>query len=103
MARRILNNRTDGYWAMPPLAPFSNASWSWHSPWCHRQQNIVLCVADGLRSAAVSPETAPTMARIRAQGVDFRNSHSLFPTDTTANASAIATGHFLGDTGDFGN
>jgi Type I phosphodiesterase / nucleotide pyrophosphatase len=68
-----------------------------------QQQNIVLLVADGLRSAAVSPETAPTMARIRAQGVDFRNSHSLFPTVTTANASAIATGHFLGDTGDFGN
>ena len=68
-----------------------------------QQQNVVLFVADGLRAAAVSPETAPTMARIRAQGVDFRNSHSLFPTVTTANASAIATGHYLGDTGDFGN
>ena len=33
----------------------------------------------------------------------FANSHSLFPTFTTANASAIATGHYLGDTGDFSN
>jgi arylsulfatase A-like enzyme len=66
-------------------------------------QSVVLFVADGLRAAAVSPETMPTMARIRAQGVNFINSHSLFPTVTTANASAIATGHYLGDTGDFGN
>jgi arylsulfatase A-like enzyme len=35
--------------------------------------------------------------------VHFQNSHSLFPTFTTANASAIATGHGLGDTGDFSN
>lgn len=63
------------------------------------QQNIILFVADGLRAAAVSPERAPTMARIRDTGVAFANSHSLFPTVTTANGSAIATGHFLGDTG----
>ena len=36
-------------------------------------------------------------------GVDFPNSHALFPTFTTPNASAIATGHYLGDTGDFSN
>ncbi|MBV8321625.1 MAG: alkaline phosphatase family protein, partial [Hyphomicrobiales bacterium] len=31
------------------------------------------------------------------------NSHALFPTFTTANASGLATGHMLGDTGDFSN
>ena len=67
------------------------------------QQNVILFVADGLRAAAVSPERAPTFARIRDTGVNFANSHSLLPTITTANASVIATGHFLGDTGDFGN
>ena len=35
--------------------------------------------------------------------MDFTNSHSLYPTLTTVNASAIATGHYIGDTGDFGN
>ena len=40
------------------------------------------------------------MADIRDKGVNFKNSHSLFPTFTTANASAMATGHYLGDTGD---
>jgi arylsulfatase A-like enzyme len=68
-----------------------------------RPHNVVIFVADGLRSALVSPETAPEMAALRAEGVDFANSHSLYPTVTTPNASAIATGHGLGDTGDFGN
>jgi arylsulfatase A-like enzyme len=35
--------------------------------------------------------------------VDFTNSHAIYPTLTTANASAIATGHYLGDTGDYAN
>src|SRR5258705_496374 len=69
----------------------------------HAQQNIIVFVADGLRAAAVSPERAPTFARVRDAGVNFANTHSLFPTVTTANGSAIATGHYLGDTGDFGN
>jgi arylsulfatase A-like enzyme len=65
--------------------------------------NLVIFVADGLRSASVTPESAPAMAAVRAEGVDFHNSHSMFPTVTTVNASAFATGHGIGDTGDFGN
>src|SRR3984957_3101450 len=65
--------------------------------------NLILFVPDGLRGRIVSSETAPAMAEVRDKGVDFRNSHSLFPTFTTANASAMATGHYLGDTGDFSN
>lgn len=66
-------------------------------------RNVVLFIADGLRYDSVTPETAPTMFELRKEGVDFTNSHSLFPTVTTANASAIATGHYLGDTGDYAN
>ena len=47
--------------------------------------------------------TAPTMAAMTREGVYLRNGHPLFPTFTTANASAMATGHMLGDTGDFSN
>ena len=65
--------------------------------------NVILFVPDGLRGQIVTPQTAPAMAEIRDKGVNFRNSHSLFPTFTTANASAMATGHYLGDTGDFSN
>jgi hypothetical protein len=65
--------------------------------------NVVLFVADGLRFRMVDESTAPTMAAIAREGVTLRNSHALFPTFTTANASAMATGHMLGDTGDFSN
>jgi hypothetical protein len=65
--------------------------------------NIIIFVADGLRSHIVTRETAPALAALRAEGVDFANSHSIYPTITTANASAIATGHLLGDTGNFAN
>jgi len=65
--------------------------------------NAIIFVADGLRHSSVNAEDMPTLANIFANGVNFENSHSLFPTFTTANASAIATGHYLGDTGDFSN
>lgn len=66
-------------------------------------RNVIIFVADGLRSRVVTSETAPALAQVRAEGVDFQNSHSLYPTVTTPNASAIATGRPLGETGDFGN
>ncbi|MCB8882740.1 alkaline phosphatase family protein [Acidisoma cellulosilytica] len=65
--------------------------------------NVLLFVADGLRPGMVTPQTAPTMYALEHQGVRFDNTHSMFPTFTTANASAMATGHKLGDTGDFSN
>jgi len=65
--------------------------------------NVILFVPDGLRARIVDSTLAPEMAAIRSGGVNFANSHSLFPTFTTANASGMSTGHFLGDTGDFSN
>ncbi|MDE0854177.1 MAG: alkaline phosphatase family protein [Nevskia sp.] len=65
--------------------------------------NVILFDPDGLRAVIVGKDTAPAMAALRDEGVNFVNSHSLFPTFTTANASAFATGHLLGDTGDFSN
>jgi arylsulfatase A-like enzyme len=67
------------------------------------RHNVILFVADGLRRGSVTPEDMPTLYKLRTEGVDLRNSHSVFPTFTTANASVIATGHALGDTGDFSN
>lgn len=66
-------------------------------------RNLILFVPDGLRALKVTPETAPAMAEVRDKGVNFKNSHSLFPTFTMANASGMATGHHLGDTGTFSN
>jgi Type I phosphodiesterase / nucleotide pyrophosphatase len=66
-------------------------------------KNLILFVPDGLRGRIVTPQTAPAMAEVRDKGVNFRNPHSLFPTFTMANGSAMATGHYLGDTGTFSN
>jgi hypothetical protein len=65
--------------------------------------NVILFVPDGLRSEMVTQQFAPAMAKLAHDGVYFANSHSLFPTFTTANASGLSTGHYLGDTGDFSN
>jgi hypothetical protein len=59
-------------------------------------RNLILFVPDGLRAASVDAANAPTMARLRNEGVSFRNSHSLFPTFTTANASACARSTCIG-------
>lgn len=67
------------------------------------RHNVILFITDGMRHDSLTAENAPTMFTLRKQGVEFANSHSLYPTFTTPNASAFATGHMLGDTGDFGN
>ncbi len=69
----------------------------------NQPRNLILFVPDGLRALKVTPETAPAMAAVRDKGVNFKNPHSLFPTFTMANASGMATGHYLGDTGTFSN
>src|SRR6266516_7604239 len=66
-------------------------------------RNLILFVPDGLRGRIVTAQTAPAMAEMRDKGVNFKNSHSLFPTFTMANGSAMASGHYLGDTGTFSN
>ncbi len=65
--------------------------------------NVILFVPDGLRSKMVTPERAPAMAALAREGVYFENSHSQYPTLTMPNAAALATGHYVGDTGVFGN
>jgi arylsulfatase A-like enzyme len=68
-----------------------------------RPHNVVLFIADGLRARMVDDHLTPTMAAIARDGVNLRNGHALFPTFTMANASGMATGHLLGDTGTFSN
>ena len=85
--------------AVPSLLSISGQE---KAPPAHRR-NVIIFVSDGLRSGSVNPIDSPTMFSLQTHGVNFANSHSLFPTFTTANASAIATGHYLGDTGDFSN
>jgi arylsulfatase A-like enzyme len=65
--------------------------------------NVIVFVADGLRPVSLNAQDTPTLLKLRDQGVYFTNGHAVFPTLTTPNAAAIATGHQPGDTGDFAN
>jgi hypothetical protein len=48
-------------------------------------RNIIVFVADGLRPGSVHVRDTSTL-----YSVNYTNSHSLFPTFTTPNASAIS-------------
>ena len=64
--------------------------------------NLVL-VLDGVRPDAISADDTPNLWRLRQEGVNFVNSHSVFPTVTRVNATAIATGMYPEHNGIFGN
>ena len=64
---------------------------------------MIVLVVDGLRPDAITPEDAPTLARLRRDGVDFTNSHSVFPTVTRVNAATLVTGAQPGTHGIVGN
>ena len=68
-----------------------------------RKRFIIVFVVDGLRPDAITAEDTPTLHRLRAEGVDFANSHAAFPTVTRVNAAVIATGTQPGTNGIVGN
>jgi arylsulfatase A-like enzyme len=64
---------------------------------------VIVFVVDGLRPDALTPGDTPTLARLRAEGVEFTNSHAVFPTVTRVNAAALVTGAQPGRHGITGN
>jgi len=64
---------------------------------------VIVFVVDGLRPDAITPADTPTLHRLRAEGVDFANSHAVFPTVTRVNAATLATGTQPGTHGIAGN
>jgi arylsulfatase A-like enzyme len=64
--------------------------------------NLVL-VLDGLRPDSITAEETPHLWRLREEGVNFLNGHSVFPTVTRANAAAMGTGVYPDRNGIFGN
>jgi hypothetical protein len=73
------------------------------APALQPRRNFVIFVADGLRRASVNAADSPALFQLRTEGVDFANSHAVYPTLTMPNAATIATGHYPGDTGQYGN
>src|SRR2546426_12769140 len=64
---------------------------------------IIVFVVDGLRPDAITAENTPTLFRLKTEGVDFTNSHAVFPTVTRVNAAALSTGTQPGTNGLLGN
>src|ERR1700757_2657229 len=64
--------------------------------------NLVF-VLDGLRPDSITAEETPHLWRLREEGVNFLNGHSVFPTVTRANAAAIGSGVYPDHNGIFGN
>jgi predicted AlkP superfamily pyrophosphatase or phosphodiesterase len=64
--------------------------------------NLII-VLDGLRPDSITTEDMPNLSRLREQGVNFVNGHSVFPTVTRANSTALGTGTYPSRNGIFGN
>src|SRR5438477_12583922 len=51
-----------------------------------------MVVWDGMRPDFVSEQNTPTLWKLAQSGVTFRNHHSVYPSATIVNGTAIATG-----------
>src|SRR6516164_11133834 len=71
--------------------------------WAGKATLNVVMVLDGLRPGSITADETPNLWRLRQEGVNFPNSHSVFPTVTRTNATAIATGTYPDRNGMFGN
>src|SRR5271163_2030863 len=68
-----------------------------------RGRIVVLMVWDGLRPDLVTARDTPNLFRLAREGVRFDKHHSIFPTLTMVNATALATGAPPGVNGLEGN
>jgi len=59
----------------------------------------IVFILDGLRPDSIDPTETPNLYRLRQEGVNYLNSHAVFPTVTRVNAAALATGAYPGTNG----
>jgi len=63
----------------------------------------VVVVWDGMRPDFVSEQNTPTLWKLAHEGVTFRNHHSVYPSATNVNATALITGVYPGKNGIIAN
>ena len=68
-----------------------------------RAEHVVVMVWDGMRPDFVTPQYAPTLQALAREGVFFKNHHSVFPSSTEVNGTAIATGAYPNRSGIMAN
>lgn len=69
----------------------------------NKSKKVILMIWDGLRPDVITKENTPVLFQLKNSGTFFADHHSSFPTVTMNNANSLATGHYAGDTGFFGN
>ena len=66
-------------------------------------RRIVVVVWDGMRPDFVTEQNTPTLWALAQRGVFFRNHHSVYPSATNVNGTAIATGVYPDHSGIIAN
>jgi arylsulfatase A-like enzyme len=64
-----------------------------------QDRHVVVVVWDGMRPDFVSEQNTPTLWKLAQSGVTFRNHHSVYPSATVVNGTAIATGVYPNHSG----
>lgn len=67
------------------------------------QRHVVVMVWDGMRPDFVSATNTPVLAELATHGTIFRNHHSVFPSATEVNGTALSTGAYPANSGIVGN
>src|SRR5437868_11785598 len=68
-----------------------------------RGEHVVVVVWDGMRPDFVSEQSTPALWKLAHRGVTFRNHHSVFPSATIVNGTAINTGVYPDHSGALAN
>lgn len=58
------------------------------------ERHVVIVVWDGMRPDFVSEQNTPTLWKLARSGVVFQNNHSVYPSATIVNGTAIVTGDY---------
>jgi arylsulfatase A-like enzyme len=73
------------------------------APAAAAQRHVVVVVWDGMRPDSVTEEDAPALWKLAKEGVVFRNHHSVYPSATNVNGTALVTGAYPGRNGIMAN
>jgi predicted AlkP superfamily pyrophosphatase or phosphodiesterase len=69
----------------------------------NQSRHVVVVVWDGMRPDFVSEQNTPTLWKLAHDGVTFRKHHSVYPSATNVNGTALITGVYPGKNGIIAN
>ena len=69
----------------------------------NQSRHVVVVVWDGMRPDFVTEQNTPTLWKLAREGVTFRDHHSVYPSATMVNGTALVTGIYPGKNGIIAN